>query len=139
MAALTDLHLRIRSALERGQLAWCRQACATILDAHPDNLETLLLLGELELEGGSYRSATRRFQRVLAGDPEAFLACAGLAIAMEALRDPSAALHWHSRALDLNPSNFEIRRERNRLFDEAYPGRPLPDGLSEFSKARVRW
>lgn len=136
MVALQDLHRQIRTAIELGQLAWSRTACETILETCPENLETLLLLAELELETGAYRAAARRFQRVLAGDPEAYLACAGLAIAHEALRDPSAALHWHSRALDLNPSNPEIRHERDRLFEEAYPGRPLPEGLSEFSQAR---
>lgn len=136
MVALQNLHRQIRTAIELGQLAWSRKACEALLATCPENLETLLLLAELELETGAYRSAARRFQRVLAGDPESYLACAGLAIAHESLRDPSAALHWHSRALDLNPSNPEIRRERNRLFEEAYPGRPLPEGLSEFSQAR---
>lgn len=137
MVALQDLHREIRTAIERGQLAWSGRACEAILGSCPENLETLLLLAEVELETGAHRSAARRFQRILAGDPESYLACAGLAIAHESLRDPSAALHWHSRALDLNPANADIRGERDRLFEQAYPGRPLPEGLTEFAQARA--
>src|SRR4051794_9182598 len=104
MATLSELHQDIRSALERSELQRSRRLCHSILSARPDNLETLLLLAEVDLESGRAEEAAEGFQRVLIGDPEAYLAFAGLAIASEAVRDPRAAIQYYSRALDLNPA-----------------------------------
>ena len=137
LVALQEIHLQIRNAIELGDLARSRRLCDAILSFCPENLETLLLKAQVDLEAGAYTDAGRGFERVLAGDPEGYVACAGLAIAEEGMRDPAAALHWHTRALDLNPGNSEIRAERDRLFEQAYPGAPLPEGLSEFAAARA--
>jgi len=131
VVALSELHQTVRSAIEDGQLDRPRRLCEAILDRRPDNLETILLLAEIRLEAGDYRSAIDGFERVLAGDPECFLAYAGLGIAYEALRDSSGAYHWFMRAFDLNPVNQEIRRERDRLFEIAYPGGEPPERLSD--------
>lgn len=136
MVRLAELHQQIRSAIEAGENERARQACRSILAARPDNLETLLLLAEVDLESGRHREAMNGFERVLAGDPEAFLAYAGLGIAYESVRDPAATLHWYSRALDLDSTNRELRLQRDQVFEVAYPGRPLPAGLGDLATAR---
>jgi tetratricopeptide (TPR) repeat protein len=135
VVALSELHQTVRSAIEEGQLHRPRRVCEAILDHRPDNLETILLLSEIRLEAGDFRLAIDGFERVLAGDPECFLAYAGLGIANEALRDDSAAYHWFMRAFDLNPVNQEIRRERDRLFQLSYPGSEPAERLSDVATA----
>jgi len=137
MSHLAELHQDIRRALEVADVQRSRRLCDSILRARPDNLETLLLLAEVDLETGLHERAVHGFQRVLNGDPEAFLAFAGMAIAYEAMRDPGAAIHYYSRALDLNPANAPIRQERDRLCVSAYPERPLPPPLNECATARA--
>jgi tetratricopeptide (TPR) repeat protein len=136
VVALSELHQQVRAAIEAGDLERPRQICEAILAERPDNLETILLLAEIELELGHHRMAIDGFDRVLQSDPECFLAYAGLGIAFEALHDTAAAAHWFSRAFDLNPINLEVRAERDRLLQTAYPGRPLPQELSEIATAR---
>jgi tetratricopeptide (TPR) repeat protein len=136
VVALADLHQEVRAAIEAGEIERPRKICRAILAARPDNLETILLDAELSLEAGANRLAIGKLERVLASDPEAYLACAGLAIAYEGMRDPAAALHWYSRALDLEPMNREIQRERDRLLQLAYPGSIPPDKPSDFALAR---
>jgi tetratricopeptide (TPR) repeat protein len=133
VVALSELHQTVRSAIEEGQLDRPRRVCEAILDHRPDNLETILLLSEIRLEAGDYRLAIDGFERVLGGDPECFLAYAGLGIANEALHDDSAAYHWFMRAFDLNPVNQEIRRERDRLFQLSYPGGEPAERLSDMA------
>ncbi|HZT07440.1 MAG TPA: hypothetical protein VFC51_10460 [Chloroflexota bacterium] len=136
MVRLADLHQNIRQAIEVADVRRSRRLCTSILTARPDNLETLMLLAEVDLESGDHHAAVDGFHRVLEGDPEAYLAYAGLAIASEELRDPGAAVHYFSRALDLKPANAEIRRERDRLCESEYPGRPIPPLLNPFATAR---
>jgi tetratricopeptide (TPR) repeat protein len=136
LVALSELHQQVRTAIEAGDLARPRLICEAILAARPDNLETILLLAEIELESGHHRAAIEGFDRVLQSDPECFLAYAGLGIAFEALDDTAAAVHWFARAFDLNPLNLAVRAERDRLLGVAYPGRPLPQELSDIATAR---
>jgi len=136
VVTLAEAHQEIRAAIEAGALLHSHQLCEEVLSFRPQNVETRLLVAEIDLEFGAHRAALDGFERVIAADPEASLAYAGLGIAHEALRDPAAALHWHSRALDLAPGNGQIRAERDRLFDVAYPGKAKPMGLSEFARAR---
>lgn len=136
MATLAEVHAEVRTAIEAGSLEHSRRLCDSILSARPDNLETLLLMAEIDLESGASRKAIRGLERVLGGDAEAYLACAGMAIAYEGLRDPAAAVHWLSRAIDLNPINQQIRHEHDRVFGIAYPGRVLSKELSELAAAR---
>src|SRR6266540_1396263 len=109
MVSLAEVHQDIRRSIEVADIRRSRRLCESILRTRPDNLETLLLLAEVNLESGRHEEALNFFERVLGGDPEAYLAYAGIAIAFEALRDPSSAVHFYSRALDLNPANAGIR------------------------------
>jgi tetratricopeptide (TPR) repeat protein len=136
LASLSALHNEVRWSIEAGDLARARQVCERILAIRPDNLQTLLLLGEVDLEERNYRAASVEFERVLHGDPEAYLAYAGLGIAYDHLSNAAGAVAWYTRALDLNPANAEIRRERDRLYEIAFPGRLIPSGMSRFSLGR---
>lgn len=136
MVALSEFHNEIRAAIESGELERARHLSEAVLTVRPENLETLLLLAEVDLEGNSPRAAIEGFERVLEGDPEGYLACAGLGLAWEMLGDHAAAAHWLSRSLELNPASREVRRERDRLYEEAYPGRAFPCDSTEFLTAR---
>jgi tetratricopeptide (TPR) repeat protein len=128
VVTLVEIHGEVRDAIKAGAWEHSRHLCDAVLSLCGDNLETRLLLAEIDFESGAHRGAIAGFERVLASDPEAYLACAGLGIAHEGLWDPAGAAHWFSRALDLNPLNAEIRHELDRAFHLAYPGRPGTDG-----------
>jgi tetratricopeptide (TPR) repeat protein len=130
------MHNEVRWAIEAGDLAQARAICQKILSELPENLQTLLLLAEVNLEERNFRAATAGFERVLNGDPESYLACAGLGIAADNLGTPKRAVSWYTRALDLDPANAEIRNERDRIFEIAYPGRLQPSGLSRYALGR---
>ncbi len=136
MASLVELHNEVRWAIEAGDLTLARQRCERILSMRPENIQTLLLLAEVDLEERKFRTASAGFERVLHGDPESYLAYAGLGIAYEHLKNPSGAVRWYTRALDLDPANAAIREERDRLFCQAYPGRTPPLGLTRFALGR---
>jgi Flp pilus assembly protein TadD len=136
VVSLGDLHQQIRDNIEAGEISRPFDICRWILSVRPDNLETMLLLAEIQLEAGEPQAAVRTFERVIASDPEDYLACAGLGIASESVGDAAAAAHWLDRALDLNPANHELRGERDRVFEMAYPGAPPPPALSGFAAAR---
>jgi tetratricopeptide (TPR) repeat protein len=136
LVRLAELHQDIRRAIEVADIRRSRWLCESILDARPDNLETLLLLAEVDLESGHHEAALEGFGRVLGGDPEAYLAYAGVGIAYEALHEASSALYYFSRALDLNPANAGIRQERDRLVELEYPDQPLPPALTICGTAR---
>jgi tetratricopeptide (TPR) repeat protein len=139
LVRLAELHQDIRRAIEVADIRRSRRLCESILNARPDNLETLLLLAEVNLESGNHEAALEGFGRVLGGDPEAYLAYAGVGIAYEAMREPNSAIHYFSRALDLNPANAGIRQERDRLCERCeseYPGQPIPSALSICGTAR---
>jgi tetratricopeptide (TPR) repeat protein len=136
LASLAESHNEVRCAIEAGDLPWARERCKRILSVRPDSIETILLLAEIDLEAQKFRTASTGFQRVLQSDPEAYLAYAGLGIAYDQLGNPSGAVRWYTRALDLNPANAAIREERDRLFAVAYPGRTTPTGLTRFALGR---
>ncbi len=136
MASLAELHNEVRWSIEAGDLKHARQRCERILSVRPDNIQTVLLLAEVDLEEHDFRTASRGFERVLRGDPESYLAYAGLGIAYEHLKNTNGAVRWYTRALDLDPANAAIREERDRLFTEAFPGRTPPLGLTRFALGR---
>jgi tetratricopeptide (TPR) repeat protein len=136
VASLSELHNEIRWAIEAGDLARSRELCEHILAIRPDHLRTVLLAAEVDLEERRFREACLGFERVLQGDPESYLAYAGLGIGYDNLQNPAGAVRWFARALDLDPANAEIRNERDRLFAIAYPGRVSPSGITTFAMAR---
>ncbi len=136
MASLAELHNEVRWALEAGDLPRARERCERILAARPENVQTILLLAEVDLEERKFRTASAGFERVLHSDPEAYLAYAGLGIAYDQLKKAKGAVRWYTRALDLDPANAAIRQERDRLFGEAYPDRTPPLGLTRFALGR---
>jgi tetratricopeptide (TPR) repeat protein len=136
LVRLAELHQDIRRAIEVADIGRSRRLCESILEARPDNLETLLLLAEVDLESGNHEAALEGFGRVLGGDPEAYLAYAGVGIAYEALREANSAIYYFSRALDLNPANAGIRQERDRLCEIEFPSQPIPSALSICGTAR---
>jgi tetratricopeptide (TPR) repeat protein len=136
LPSLSTIHNEVRWAIEANDLDRARKLCEGILSRRPDNLQTLLLLSEVNLEEKSYRAADSGFKRVLRGDPENYLAYAGLGISYDKQNNSSGAVSWYSRALDLDPANAEIRQERDRLFAVAFPGRIMPTNLSRYAMGR---
>jgi tetratricopeptide (TPR) repeat protein len=136
LVSLAELHQDIRRSIEVADIRRSRRLCESILSARPDNLETLLLLAEVDLESGNQEAAVDGFARVLKGDPEAYLAYAGIAIAYEATHDSETAVRYFSRALDLDPANAGIRQERDRICANDFPDRPIPTTLTACGTAR---
>ncbi|HIE39200.1 MAG TPA: tetratricopeptide repeat protein, partial [Anaerolineae bacterium] len=87
-----------------------------ILKQYPKYLEVYRVLGEAMLEAGQEDQAENMFSRVLSGDPENFVAHAGMSVIYDRRGDLDKAL-WHmERAFEISPDNPAIRNELRRLY-----------------------
>ena len=87
-----------------------------ILEQYPKYLEVYRVLGEAMLEAGQEDQAENMFLRVLSGDPENFVAHAGMSVIYDRRGDLDKAL-WHmERAFEISPDNPAIRNELRRLY-----------------------
>ena len=106
----------IEAMIDRGQLDEAIAHCQHILKTFPKHLETYRLLGKAYLEYKRYNEAVDIFSRVLAAEPNDFVANVGLSI----IRDEQSKMDdaiWHmERAFETQPSNPAIQSELQRLY-----------------------
>jgi tetratricopeptide (TPR) repeat protein len=91
--------------------------CQHILRQYPKYVEAYRLLGEACLELGKPREAGDFFRRVLSADPEDVIAHVGLSMLFEDQEALDEAVWQMERAFELAPSNAEIRKELQRLYE----------------------
>ncbi len=114
--SLRAYNREIETMVDRGQLDEAIAHCQHILKTFPKHLETYRLLGKAFLEYKRYNDAVDIFSRVLASEPNDFVANVGMSI----IRDEENKLDdaiWHmERAFEVQPSNAAIQGELQRLY-----------------------
>ncbi|HZY45162.1 MAG TPA: hypothetical protein VFF70_10475, partial [Anaerolineae bacterium] len=114
--ALHDYVNEIAGMIEGSSYDAAITHCKHILSQYPKYLEAYRLIGKAALEKEDDATAINVFQRVLAVDPEDFLARVGLSIIFDRGNELDKAI-WHmERAYDLVPSNGVIQSELKRLY-----------------------
>ncbi|HEY76735.1 MAG TPA: tetratricopeptide repeat protein, partial [Thermoflexia bacterium] len=108
-----------------------------ILERYPKYLEVYRVLGEAMLEAGQEDQAENMFLRVLSGDPENFVAHAGMSVIYDRRGDLDKAL-WHmERAFEISPDNPAIRNELRRLYGRKTGVEPGRLDLTQAALARL--
>src|SRR5262245_20384257 len=114
--SLRAYNREIEAMIDRGQLDEAIAHCLHVLKTFPKHLETYRLLGKAYLEYKRSNEAVDIFSRVLAAEPNDFVANVGLSI----IRDEQSKMDdaiWHmERAFETQPSNPAIQRELQRLY-----------------------
>ena len=114
--SLRAYNREIEAMIDRGQLDEAVAHCLHILKTFPKHIETYRLLGKAYLEYKRYNDAVDIFSRVLAAEPNDFVANVGLSI----IRDEQSKMDdaiWHmERAFETQPSNPAIQSELQRLY-----------------------
>ena len=114
--SLRAYNREIETMVDRGQLDEAIGHCQHILKTFPKHLETYRLLGKAFLEFKRHNDAVDIFSRVLAAEPNDFVANVGMSI----IRDEENKLDdaiWHmERAFEVQPSNAAIQGELQRLY-----------------------
>lgn len=114
--SLRAYNREIEAMIDRGQLDEAIAHCQHILKTYPKHLETYRLLGKAYLETKRYNEAVDIFSRVLAAEPNDFVAHVGMSI----IRDEQGKLDdaiWHmERAFEVQSANPAIQAELQRLY-----------------------
>src|SRR5512143_182511 len=111
--------------------------CKHILARYPKYIDAYRLIGKAALEKEDNATALDIFQRVLAADPEDYLARVGMSIIYDRQGDMDRAI-WHmERAYDLMPSNGVIQSELKRLYARRDGVEPTRISLTRGALARM--
>ncbi|HHS97318.1 MAG TPA: tetratricopeptide repeat protein, partial [Chloroflexi bacterium] len=114
--ALHEYVQQMKQLIEEGRYDEVVAHGRHILEQYPKYLEVYRVLGEAMLEAGKEEQAENMFLRVLSGDPENFVAHAGMSVIYDRRGELDKAL-WHmERAFEISPDNPAIRNELRRLY-----------------------
>ena len=110
-----DVAARFRQALDahqQGRLAEAEALYRAVLAAAPDNVDTLYLLGALQLQRRDFATAARLLGQAAMLDPNHAAAQAMLGVVRHALGQHAAALASFDCALALQPDQAEVLNNR---------------------------
>ncbi len=114
--SLRAYNREIEAMIDRNHLEEAVAHCQHILKIFPKHLETYRLLGKAYLEAKRHNEAVDIFSRVLAAEPNDFVAHVGMSI----VRDEQSKLDdaiWHmERAYEVQSANPAIQSELQRLY-----------------------
>jgi len=114
--SLRAYNREIEAMIDRNHLDEAVAHCQHILKTFPKHLETYRLLGKAYLEARRHNEAVDIFTRVLAAEPNDFVAHVGMSI----VRDEQTKLDdaiWHmERAFEVQSANPAIQAELQRLY-----------------------
>lgn len=114
--SLRAYNREIEAMIDRNHLDEAVAHCQHILKTFPKHLETYRLLGKAYLEAKRHNEAVDIFSRVLAAEPNDFVAHVGMGI----VRDEQGKLDdaiWHmERAFEVQSANPAIQGELQRLY-----------------------
>ncbi len=108
----------IDDLIKEGRIEEAIASARHLLSVYPKFIEAYRLLGKASLEKGDLTNATEMFLRVLGADPEDLIAYVGLADVYKTKGYLEQAIWYLERALDLEPSHKELRRELEFLYRE---------------------
>lgn len=103
--AVADLSTKFeqaRTLLQQGRTTPAQALCLEILDAQPEHVDTLIILGILAARQKDYKRAIQFFDRAIGFQPDGSAAYCNKGLALRELGDPNAALLEFRRALALN-------------------------------------
>ena len=108
-AALAPLDDRSRFTLVLAYIAmshgdWARPELEKLVASDPPNPMYQYWLGRLDYDDWQYVSAVKRFEKVVAADPDFVRGYDNLGLCYEALNQPDAALLAYRKAIELNRS-----------------------------------
>jgi tetratricopeptide (TPR) repeat protein len=89
-------------AMHRGD--WARPELERLVASDPPNPVYQYWLGRLDYDDWQFKSAVKRFEKVVAADPGFVRAYDNLGLCYEALNQPNAALPAYRKAIELNRS-----------------------------------
>ena len=114
--SLRAYNREIETMIDRNNLDEAVAHCQYILKTFPKHIETYRLLGKAYLEARRHNEAVDIFTRVLAAEPNDFVAHVGMSI----IRDEQGKLDeaiWHmERAYEVQSANPAIQGELQRLY-----------------------
>ena len=114
--SLRAYNREIETMIDRNNLDEAVAHCQSILKTFPKHIETYRLLGKAYLEARRHNEAVDIFTRVLAAEPNDFVAHVGMSI----IRDEQGKLDeaiWHmERAYEVQSANPAIQGELQRLY-----------------------
>lgn len=135
MAMLSRVRDRARGALRRGDLEEALSLAALIGRHFPDDIDTMELLGEMELARGHRPEARSILEATLAIDPERLLARSGLALIAEEDGDLDGALKQFEFAFALDTGNQQLAGEILRLHSRLNHTAPVDPEPSLYAMA----
>ncbi|MCK7505750.1 MAG: tetratricopeptide repeat protein [Desulfobacterales bacterium] len=108
--------VRSSAMIDRSHLDEAVAHCQHILKTFPKHLETYRLLGKAYLEARRHNEAVDIFTRVLAAEPNDFVAHVGMSIIRDEQNKLDDAI-WHmERAFEVQSANPAIQAELQRLY-----------------------
>ena len=135
-ATVADARLQTLSLAARlRQAGKCEEAaslCATLLEAAPDDVDALHLLGIIQAQRGRPQEAVRLIQLALARAPHHVAALSNLALVLARLGRREEALAHYGTALALQPGSAEIRNNRGHAL---LGSGAVVDALADFDQA----
>lgn len=124
------LFYEARVGLELDQIGTTRTALDRLLEAEPNNMRALLMLGQVQLRLQEFRKAEELFKRVLDADPNNGVALAGLE-RIQSIRDPRS-IEDPVVALLTEARGLRFGRE-DRAGDPAAAARLIESKLSQLN------
>lgn len=123
---------RARERLRQGQPGMAQALCEEILQAHPDHVDTLNLLGGMAARQRDFTGAIRYFDRAIALAPRSAPAYSNKGLALKELGEREAALASFRLATELNAGDAVAHYGTGCIHMEL--GR-LDDALAAFDSA----
>jgi len=114
--SLRAYNREIEAMIDRNHLDEAVAHCQHILKTFPKHIETYRLLGKAYLEAKRHNEAVDIFSRVLAAEPNDFVAHVGMSIIRDEQNKIDDAI-WHmERAFEVQSANPAIQGELQRLY-----------------------
>jgi tetratricopeptide (TPR) repeat protein len=120
MVSLESCYDLARQSMAQGEYDRAEGVCRHILHYYPQDLGTLQLLGQINLERKRGRDARDYFRRVLEIDPENVSAHWGMGIAYQDEAKIEQTIAEFEQALEIKPDLSDLRSQLLRLYTETY-------------------
>lgn len=117
-----------------GKLEAASDSYAKALKIFPGDVDTMLLLGEVESARKDWGKALGIYEKVLSLDEKNLEGLVGAAGAAAALEDRNAELSYLKRALEVNPEGSGLHLRVGQIYRERGQ---LQEAFAQFSKAAV--
>jgi len=118
-------YLEGEAYLKKKNYPAARAALAAAQKVNPQNFAPSLKLAQIDAAEGKFAEAEKRYNAILAKQPNHVVAMIGLAELADRARKPNEALSWLNKAAEVDPKNVNVRLQLvsryvdRREFDKA--------------------